>query len=108
MLIGLIVVEIVVALAVVWMLHRLRGEVLHNRTLISNHVAHELKTPLTTIYGTLLMLERSHDRVPPDKLRELVGSAIQKSEELDRLITDMVTLEPQRVTKEDEATPVRV
>ena len=58
--------------------------------LVATHVGHELKTPLTTITGTLATLERNHDRISPERRREMLGTAMQQAEVLESLITGMI------------------
>jgi signal transduction histidine kinase len=65
-----------------------------SRGLVATHVGHELRTPLTTIMGTLATLERNHDRIPPDKLCNMLRDALQQGEVLESLIAGMISLEP--------------
>ena len=65
-----------------------------SRDLVATHVGHELRTPLTTIMGTLATLERNHDRIPPDKLCNMLRDALQQGEVLGSLIAGMISLEP--------------
>jgi K+-sensing histidine kinase KdpD len=62
--------------------------------LVATHVGHELRTPLTTITGTLATLERNHDRISPERRREMLRTAMQQAEVLESLITGMISLEP--------------
>jgi signal transduction histidine kinase len=61
--------------------------------LVATHVGHELRTPLTAIMGTLATLERSYDRISPDKARDLLQAAIQQADVLESLIAGMISLE---------------
>jgi K+-sensing histidine kinase KdpD len=64
--------------------------------LVATHVGHELRTPLTTITGTLVTLEKNHDRISPERRCEMLRSAIQQAEVLESLITGMISLEPSK------------
>jgi signal transduction histidine kinase len=70
-----------------------------SRGLVATHVGHELRTPLTTIMGTLATLERNHDRIPPDKLCNMLRDALQQGEVLESLIAGMISLEPSEDTE---------
>jgi PAS domain S-box-containing protein len=52
-------------------------------------MSHELKTPVTTIYGTASLLSRSPDR---EDLRELLGDIQDEAEQLRRIIDDLLVL----------------
>ncbi len=54
--------------------------------------AHELKTPLTTIYGAVQTLANHPDRLPAPARLELLGDAVAETEHLVRLVDDMLVL----------------
>lgn len=89
----LLFVEVGIAVAILLVLFDLRREVRRNRQLIASYIAHQMKTPLTTILGTLRIVESRRDRMSPETLTEMLRSAIQQAHELDHLITGMVSLE---------------
>ena len=68
-------------------------------------VSHDLKTPLATIIGSLEVYTRMADKLPEDKKRMLIQSAMGEAYRLDQFITnilDMAKLENGMVTIRNE------
>ena len=55
-------------------------------------VSHDLRTPLTAIFGVALTLERTRMELPRDKSMELLGMLVDKAHKLDRLLADLLDL----------------
>jgi PAS domain S-box-containing protein len=55
-------------------------------------MAHELKTPLATIYGGLQTIATRGDRLPPSAREELLADATAEAHRLVRLVDDLVVL----------------
>ena len=60
-------------------------------------VSHDLRTPLTSIMGNALTLQREDIHLSPDEARELIGALAANSRKLHRLVTDLLDLD--RITR---------
>lgn len=58
----------------------------HARDMFLAMVSHELKTPLVVIMGTLQLLAKQHDSLPPESRVGMIAAAAERCEELQRLI----------------------
>ncbi|MBA2724498.1 MAG: GAF domain-containing protein [Actinobacteria bacterium] len=58
----------------------------HAREMFLALVAHELKTPLVVIMGTLHLLMKQHDKLPSESRADLLATATGRCEELQKLI----------------------
>lgn len=61
------------------------------RDFVAN-VSHELKTPLTVINGFIETLQMHHDTLPADKRQRYLDLALTHSQQMGRLIQDLLTL----------------
>jgi len=55
-------------------------------------ISHELRTPITTIYGLSKMLRLRDDRMPPDSRREAIEDIEAEADRLHRLAEDLLVL----------------
>ena len=55
-------------------------------------LSHELRTPVTTIYGAAQYLVARGERLEPDVRKELAGDIAAESERLDRMVDDLLVL----------------
>jgi signal transduction histidine kinase len=55
-------------------------------------VAHDIRSPLTTIQGTLMLLEEL-DELPPERRTSLIQAALRQTQRLTRLSTGLLDLE---------------
>jgi K+-sensing histidine kinase KdpD len=53
---------------------------------------HQLKTPLSAILSALYTLYENPDRLPHDRVSELLETAIAEAHELDRLVSGFLSL----------------
>jgi two-component system phosphate regulon sensor histidine kinase PhoR len=70
-------------------------------------VSHEVRTPLTTIYGAALTLRERSGELPEEQARELLGLVGTQSEHLTRLVDQILLasqLESRGVALKDETT----
>jgi signal transduction histidine kinase len=58
----------------------------------ASHVSHEFKTPLTTIQGTVELLEDHLDTMTPDERRRFLAIAREASERLEHLVHRLLEL----------------
>lgn len=65
-------------------------ESMHRKMLSA--VSHDLKTPLASIIGSLEVMERMKDRLPPDKQKELQAVALQEAYRLDAFVTNILDM----------------
>lgn len=82
-------------------------EAMHRQMLSA--VSHDLKTPLSTIIGSLEIYTRMESRLTPEKKRSLMQSALSEAYRLDNFVTnilDMAKLEGQMVRVKEEKTDV--
>src|SRR5471030_206600 len=63
---------------------------LHSQML--NAFSHDLKTPLTTIIGSLEVLTMMYDKLPEAKKRTLIESALTEAFRLDHFITNIIEM----------------
>jgi two-component system sensor histidine kinase KdpD len=73
-------------------------ERIHRQMLSS--VSHDLKTPLASIIGSLEAYQKVKEKLPPEKLLQLITIALQEAHQLDGFISnilDMAKLENQLV-----------
>jgi signal transduction histidine kinase len=56
-------------------------------------VSHELRTPLTVLLGATATLERSFDRLPPERARELVSRLASSGRRLERLLSGLLDVD---------------
>jgi signal transduction histidine kinase len=56
-------------------------------------VSHDLRTPLTSILGSALTLERSKLDLPPDDALDMVGRIASNARKLERLLSDLLDLD---------------
>lgn len=61
------------------------------RDFVAN-VSHEMRTPLTVIYGYLEMLGDEVDGPPGEQGRRFVAAALEQAQRLQRLVADLLTL----------------
>jgi two-component system sensor histidine kinase KdpD len=55
-------------------------------------ISHELRTPITTIYGMMQVLRRSHGRMPEDQRAQLIEDVESEADRLRRLVEDLLVL----------------
>lgn len=55
-------------------------------------ISHELRTPITTIYGTSKMLRRSVERMTPAERADAIGDIEAEADRLRRLVEDLLVL----------------
>lgn len=60
-------------------------------------VSHDLRTPLTSILGNALTLQRRDIDIPPEEARDLMGRVAANARKLHRLVTDLLDLD--RITR---------
>ena len=65
-------------------------EYLHRQMLSS--VSHDLKTPLATIIGSLEVMTMLYDKLPEEKRRTLISSALTEAFRLDYFITNILDM----------------
>jgi K+-sensing histidine kinase KdpD len=53
---------------------------------------HQLKTPLSAVLSSLYTVYDHGDQLPPDRLHELLQTAISEAHELDRLLSGFLAL----------------
>jgi K+-sensing histidine kinase KdpD len=53
---------------------------------------HQLKTPLSAVLSSLYTVYDHSDQLPPDRLHELLETAISEAHELDRLLSGFLAL----------------
>jgi PAS domain S-box-containing protein len=63
------------------------------KTTFLQAVSHDLRTPLTTVLGIALTLERGADGLRPDDAADLIGRLTANARKLDRLLTDLLDLD---------------
>ena len=63
---------------------------LHSQML--NAFSHDLKTPLTTIIGSLQVLTMMYDKLPEEKKKTLIESALTEAFRLDHFITNIIEM----------------
>jgi PAS domain S-box-containing protein len=56
-------------------------------------VSHDLRTPLTSVLGIAVTLDRGHQRLPASELRDLLGRLAGNARKLGRLLTNLLDLE---------------
>jgi PAS domain S-box-containing protein len=56
-------------------------------------VSHDLRTPLTSVLGIALTLDRGHQLLPASQVRDLLGRLQGNARKLDRLLTNLLDLE---------------
>ena len=69
-------------------------------------VSHELRTPLTIALGSLDLLHRRLDSLPPAEAASLVDDALQNARRLERLVANMLALSRAELVGVDDLTPV--
>ncbi|HEX9344212.1 MAG TPA: ATP-binding protein [Actinomycetota bacterium] len=67
------------------------------KTTFMQAVSHDLRTPLTTVLGSALTLERSFANLPTDDVADLLGRLVTNARKLYRLLEDLLDLD--RLTK---------
>ncbi|MGZ4128296.1 MAG: sensor histidine kinase [Actinomycetota bacterium] len=60
-------------------------------------LSHELRTPVTAILGLARTIEREHERLRPEEVREFIRRISSKAAKLDRLLTDLLDLDRLRL-----------
>lgn len=70
---------------------RLRARVAYNRDLAAN-VAHEFKTPLTTLRGIVELLDDPENPLPADQTRVFLANARTDLDRLSRMVTGLLDL----------------
>ncbi len=55
-------------------------------------LSHELRTPVTAIYGGTQLLLSRRDRIPPDQMHDLLADMAFEGERLNRIIENLVVL----------------
>jgi PAS domain S-box-containing protein len=56
-------------------------------------VSHDLRTPLTSVLGIAMTLNRGHGRLPVGEARDLLGRLEGNARKLDRILTNLLDLE---------------
>jgi signal transduction histidine kinase len=56
-------------------------------------VSHDLRTPLTSVLGIAVTLDRGHQRLPARELHDLLGRLAGNARKLGRLLTNLLDLE---------------
>jgi signal transduction histidine kinase len=56
-------------------------------------VSHDLRTPLTSVLGIAVTLDRGHQRLPAKELHDLLGRLAGNARKLGRLLTNLLDLE---------------
>jgi signal transduction histidine kinase len=56
-------------------------------------VSHDLRTPLTSVLGIAVTLDRGHQLLPASELRDLLGRLAGNARKLGRLLTNLLDLE---------------
>jgi len=79
------------AIAFAAVTERLRARVAYNRDLAAT-VAHEFKTPLTTLRGVVELLDDPVDPPPPDQVRVFLDNARTDLDRLSRMVTGLLAL----------------
>lgn len=60
------------------------------RAALMSTLAHDLRSPLTTIQGTVQALEAHHDQLSEEQLRSLLGSLHRQADKATRLTADLL------------------
>jgi PAS domain S-box-containing protein len=63
------------------------------KTTFLQAVSHDLRTPLTTVLGIALTLERGADGLRPDDAADLIARLSANARKLDRLLSDLLDLD---------------
>jgi PAS domain S-box-containing protein len=63
------------------------------KTTFLQAVSHDLRTPLTTVLGIALTLERGADGLRPEDAADLIARLTANARKLDRLLTDLLDLD---------------
>lgn len=71
-------------------------------------VAHELRTPITTIYGGARLLRLRRDNLPPQSLDDMIVSISEESERLYLLVEDLLAIARTETADHIEREPVIV
>jgi signal transduction histidine kinase len=71
-------------------------------------VAHELRTPITTIFGSARLLNRPNSRFSEDERAELIQSIADESTRMASLVENLLLLSRLEVGAEVEKTPVAI
>lgn len=87
------VVTLVVLLAqtglFIWVVREIRV----SRRLSQTYLAHALRTPLSVILGTLATVQRHSEKLSHEELCRLLETAATAGDELNRLITGLISLQ---------------
>jgi signal transduction histidine kinase/HAMP domain-containing protein len=71
-------------------------------------LSHELRTPITTIYGGARLLKVRRSQLPENAIEEMITSVAEESEHLYRLVEDLLALARTEMSREVEVEPVSI
>lgn len=83
---------------------RLRARVAYNRDLAAT-VAHEFKTPLTTLRGVVELLDDRENPLPPEQTAVFLENARTDLDRLSRMVTGLLALARAEARAEERPTP---
>jgi PAS domain S-box-containing protein len=63
------------------------------KTTFLQAVSHDLRTPLTSVLGIALTLQRGSDSLRPEDVADLIGRLATNARKLDRLLSDLLDLD---------------
>ena len=68
-----------------------RRETKRSRRLLASHLAHELKTPLSVMNGTLELLSRNFENLNPEDREDMIRRSLERGREAMRLVENLVS-----------------
>jgi signal transduction histidine kinase len=71
-------------------------------------ISHELRTPITTIYGGARLLQTRRSHLADEDVAEMIGSIEEESERLYRLVENLLALARAELSQKTEREPVSV
>lgn len=83
---------------------RLRARVAYNRDLAAT-VAHEFKTPLTTLRGVVELLDDQENPLPPEQTAVFLENARTDLDRLSRMVSGLLALARAEASAEERPTP---
>jgi signal transduction histidine kinase len=83
-------VEVILTIVVILLVMDNRRKTTENRELIRSHIAHELKTPIAVMLGTLSTLEEGIDTMTSETREELIKASLTRGREAMHLIDNML------------------
>jgi signal transduction histidine kinase len=69
-----------------------KDQLIHDLNSFAQTVAHDLKTPLTTILGFAAMLSDNQAKIPPDQQKEALQSIVRTSLKMNNIIQELLLL----------------